>query len=977
SRHHHHSQQQQRPNEPGLQRDHRSMSGGGGGHEPAASAGDSAVAQKQQQQHLTDLSAHASTPRRPWGHRRMHSCPTVPHQFGALSLVSLTPTAASRSPSLKQHHQPHHPHHQYYQKHRRLPSAHLPATSGVGSHAHLASLQPARRSSQPSKPSGPVDESSSPAVEEEEDDDEDAFADSSGPAGSAGTQCGWFCYRPACLQPLARPVPFAIAVIGLYFVQSFIVSGYINSINTTIELRYGLSTREIGYIYASYEVTCILATFLISYFGHGRNRAQLLGAGCLIIAIGYLLFAFPHFLGTSISNNVRNLTDGGPDGLCPASAAAAAAAAASASAVAALPVVELRPDCQVQNSALLILCISFALVGLGASPVYILAPTYLWDNVPQHSYPVYAASLHITSALGPACGFLGGAVFLSMYVNYPLEPPENLHSSHPLWTGAWWMGFLVFAGLAVLVAVPLLAFPTALPPARRAKRNNRRPDTAAAAAAAAVVDGDTPATAVTAVATPADLMMEPSAANGSAVRTVEIVMLETKQDKTASLSTTASSSSALSAGVRSGDGGSGSQPRIRDIPAGLARLFNNPLWLFISLLIVAEQSVVQAFVAYVNKYMQKSFGLPVTRSSIVTGLLVIPSAVIGIGAGAFFMRRFRPSSRAVSLTMMGLCVSTTLLTTGLVLCTCSNIQLAGLTAGYPAAVDPPKLVSSGASGLSDPVPPQLNATCNARCACSDANYDPVCDLATGVSYYSPCHAGCTNRTLRQQPKSTSPTTAAEAAAAAAAFASGINAAQWNYTACSCVPLQQPAGGLRNRHAGIGGGGIVSSGKCDNTCTTFVPFCILLFIIVLLTACGYEPCHILTLSCVSESDSSFALGMQNVLHRLLAFIPAPIYFGSLFDSTCLLRANDGSTCDRANGACTEYDLSRLPYMWIGVILALKLLGFLFASASYFSCRSAAATAERPAGAATDHAGGTAPADVEASSPAAAAADSPTV
>ena len=36
--------------------------------------------------------------------------------------------------------------------------------------------------------------------------------------------------------------------------------------------------------------------------------------------------------------------------------------------------------------------------------------------------------------------------------------------------------------------------------------------------------------------------------------------------------------------------------------------------------------------------------------------------------------------------------------------------------------------------------PSLTEECNADCACTTAFYQPVCD--DGVTYFSPCHAGC-------------------------------------------------------------------------------------------------------------------------------------------------------------------------------------------------------------------------------------------
>lgn len=61
--------------------------------------------------------------------------------------------------------------------------------------------------------------------------------------------------------------------------------------------------------------------------------------------------------------------------------------------------------------------------------------------------------------------------------------------------------------------------------------------------------------------------------------------------------------------------------------------------------------------------------------------------------------------------------------------------------------------------------------------------------------------------------------------------------------------------------------------------------------------------------VSEEERSFALGMQFVIFRLFGYIPAPIIFGSLIDSTCLLWQ---STCGEKGGRCLIYDIETFRY-----------------------------------------------------------------
>ncbi|OTF81870.1 hypothetical protein BLA29_010052 [Euroglyphus maynei] len=62
-----------------------------------------------------------------------------------------------------------------------------------------------------------------------------------------------------------------------------------------------------------------------------------------------------------------------------------------------------------------------------------------------------------------------------------------------------------------------------------------------------------------------------------------------------------------------------------------------------------------------------------------------------------------------------------------------------------------------------------------------------------------------------------------------------------------------------------------------------------------------PCHQ-----IYEEERSLALGMQFVLFRLFGYIPSPIVFGNVIDSTCLVWKNH---CGEQGGFCLLYNIEQ--------------------------------------------------------------------
>lgn len=115
--------------------------------------------------------------------------------------------------------------------------------------------------------------------------------------------------------------------------------------------------------------------------------------------------------------------------------------------------------------------------------------------------------------------------------------------------------------------------------------------------------------------------------------------------------------------------------------------------------------------------------------------------------------------------------------------------------------------------------------------------------------------------------------------------------------------------------------VATAGPCHKPCRTIFPFLILLFFMTFIVAATQMPLLMIVLRSVSEEERSFALGMQFVIFRLFGYIPAPILFGNLIDSSCLLWK---STCGETGGRCLIYDIEKFRYKYIGLCTSIKVV-----------------------------------------------------
>ncbi|XP_035659224.1 solute carrier organic anion transporter family member 5A1-like [Branchiostoma floridae] len=609
---------------------------------------------------------------------------------------------------------------------------------------------------------------------------------------------------------------FILFLCLLILSQGILVSGYINSVVTTIEKRFELQSTSAGLIVSGYEIGSLIAVSFVSYFGGKSHRPKIIAWGSIVTAIGSFICALPHFMSAQYRVTLtHNYSDGN---LCNNGKWTDNHTSAEP--------IEDEEVCRdrLENSLYIILIFAEILIGMGATPVLTLGTSYIDDHVSRENSSLYIGMLYATGALAPALGFLLGSVFLNIYVDNTTVNMDLLQisPSDPRWVGCWWGGFLLCGSCILVLALPIFVFPRSLAKPESPEQGNE--------------------------------VLESTAISESNLELSKRERMEQLEEQ------------------------------LRSLPRAVWRLVTNVTFVTISVACAMEVSIVSGFLTFLSKFIELQYEKTASSANILTGVVAVPAAFIGIFGGGFLMKRFNIQPKpAAALTLLCNFISLLLILT-LFPVGCGNPSIPGITVPF---------FSDSSLGTVN-----LTSTCNVDCGCPFEGYAPVCYQPEQLTYFSPCQAGCTQKSLIPGTK--------------------VN----NYTGCSC--LTGSAGGSH---------GQITSGKCSSDCNMLPVFMLLLFIIVLISTTSQVPALMVTIRSVSEEDKPFALGLQIVFLRALGYLPAPIYYGRVIDSTCLLWQTE---CD-SRGLCYVYDNIKYRHYYIGLCAGLKGIGFLFFLTAWFFFR----------------------------------------
>ncbi|PVD27844.1 hypothetical protein C0Q70_13019 [Pomacea canaliculata] len=299
----------------------------------------------------------------------------------------------------------------------------------------------------------------------------------------------------------------------------------------------------------------------------------------------------------------------------------------------------------------------------------------------------------------------------------------------------------------------------------------------------------------------------------------------------------------------------------REFLRSVVRVLMTPVYTLVVLAMCCLVLGKSGLFAFLPKYLETQFFLPTWKASVTTGLVNITAMSLGLLIGGYVTSRFKfPPMKCLKVMVILTAV-----------CTCMHVS------GFVLGCDQPH-IDTGVTVTN------TSHRCQSSCQCDDSPYFPTCG-ADGVTYFSPCHAGCSK-----------------------------NRGTF-YGNCSCIEMPKKTSQPVPEAV---------PGLCAQSCTMFYPFVAISFFSELLGAISLIPYLIVIARSVAEVDKPVAIGLNSFVYTVLGWFPAPVLYGQVVDTTCLLWS---SGC-AGRGSCSLYDLRAFRHRMFGTFFTTRVALLVF-------------------------------------------------
>ncbi|XP_064619635.1 solute carrier organic anion transporter family member 4C1-like [Lineus longissimus] len=309
---------------------------------------------------------------------------------------------------------------------------------------------------------------------------------------------------------------------------------------------------------------------------------------------------------------------------------------------------------------------------------------------------------------------------------------------------------------------------------------------------------------------------------------------------------------------------------LRDLPGHTLALMMNHTFVLLLLSLTATSVTLNGIESFFVKFVQNQFNLEASSASMLTGVIMIPSAAAAHLTGGYLVKRFRmgiPGMVRLSLVFMAIAS----LLSAILLLRCDLPNMPGINQPYDNI--------TRVSDISN-----LKANCNAQCNCSTLERQPVCGI-DNREYFSPCHAGCLSYEGMEKNKN-------------------------NYGNCSCIMEYL---GSEVNTSDI----MATEGKCQTACYSFPVFAVLSGITLFSILLPNTPCLSAVLRSVSSSQRTYAMAWYNLVARIFGTIPGPVLYGLVIDGACFQWQEH---CGK-RGTCWIYDNKHFSLGMFGLSFAM--------------------------------------------------------
>ncbi|OQR73913.1 solute carrier organic anion transporter family member 1A1-like [Tropilaelaps mercedesae] len=268
------------------------------------------------------------------------------------------------------------------------------------------------------------------------------------------------------------------------------------------------------------------------------------------------------------------------------------------------------------------------------------------------------------------------------------------------------------------------------------------------------------------------------------------------------------------------------------------------------------------------KYIENQYRVSPAKASFLTGSTKVLAMIVAMLVGGMVVRVLRPSARAVCLCGVFADFVNMAVLAAAIFLPCDGWRLSGTETAHDGHL-------------------LLETTCNRACQCNN-RFQPFCDVNTSKSYFSPCFAGCIGNNL-----------------------TNID--------CSCLGGDFDPTSVLHKEESVSSiwnpANRFVSGFCPNDCNNLIIFIAITTAAKFISTLPRVGSMLVSLRCVDPADKALAIGFTSFLLNVLAAIPYPLIYGTIFDSACLVW---GERSGR-KGNCWYYENDILRRRFLGLTL----------------------------------------------------------